>query len=475
MAWNTLGSLWSDRKPERSAASKEFGAVFRLAWPLALSQLGLNLLGFVDTFFAGELGKTALGAVAIGNSIFFGVTVLGMGVMMGLDAVASQAYGAASETTARRALWQATYLALPLSIILIGFMSITVGLLPRFGVVEDLVEGCAEYIAGRQISVLPWVWIVAGRSYLQAAERTKPIVFAMIVANGINAGADGVLIFGDDALAAVNLPGIGLPHLGAYGIGLASSIATFAQAAVLAAAVARTPFRSGARPHRDLDLPLMVRITIVGVPVALQQFAEVSLFTVTGILMGTIGTEVAAAHQVAITYASLSFALCVGVGAAAAVRFGRYVGAGDRVGARQAGIAALAVGGGIMTVSALCMVYGGKVLSGFMTDDMGVIEIASELLLIAAVFQWVDGVQAVAAGALRGAGLTRFALAANLVGHWLIGFPVGVGLAFVNHQGAAGLWWGLVGGLTTVAIALVFRLHVATRRGSDIRSVVQES
>ncbi len=452
--------------------STELHAATRLALPLALSQVGHHFLGFVDTFLAGKVDAATLGAISIGNSVYFGASVLGMGLMMGLDAVASQAMGSGRLRAGRRALWQGVYLATALSLPLVLVMFAVSSSLPAIGVVPELAPGVADYIDARSVSILPWLTMTASRSYLQSAHLTRPIVISTVVANLFNVVADVLVLFGDDALLAVGLPALGLPRLGAFGVGLASTVATLAQAAVLAWAVRYVEVPDGPRSFRRIDGDLTRRIMSVGTPVGLQLFAEVFIFSLTGVLMGRMGADVAAAHQVALIYASLSFSICVGIGAAAAVLVGRAVGAGDARGARRAGLATMALAMMVMMVSATIMVFAGEPLSRFMIDRDEVVPLATTLMIIAAVFQLVDGLQAVAAGALRGAGNTRFSLASNLVGHWLVGIPVGLVLAFGAGWGAVGLWWGLTSGLTFVALALAWKFLAVTAR--EIRSVVGE-
>ena len=192
--------------------------------------------------------------------------------------------------------------------------------------------------------------------------------------------------------------------------------------------------------------------------------AEFGVFSLVNVLMGNIDERALAGHQVAITLASATFMVPVGIGAAASVRVGRAIGRGDGPGTRLAGLVSLASGMGFMAVSALAFLLVPRQLAGVITDKADVISAAVPLLFVAAVFQLSDGAQAVAAGALRGAGDTRFPLLANLAGHYLIGLPLGVLLAFHFGMGARGLWWGLSAGLTGVALALGSRfLRISSR------------
>src|SRR6185503_18756833 len=157
-----------------------------------------------------------------------------------------------------------------------------------------------------------------------------------------------------------------------------------------------------------------------------------------------------AGHQVALSLASLSFSMAIGVGAATSVRVGRAVGGGDAPAARRAGGQGITVGAILMGTSGLFFILMPRPLASLFSGDPAVIETAVPLIQIAAVFQMSDAIQAVSAGALRGAGDTRYSFIANLFGHYAIGLPVAGVLCFAAHLGAAGLWWGLSMGLTAV-------------------------
>jgi MATE family multidrug resistance protein len=208
----------------------------------------------------------------------------------------------------------------------------------------------------------------------------------------------------------------------------------------------------------------MRRAISLGLPIGLQMLAEFGVFALVAVLIATIDSRSLAAHQVAITLASTSFMVPVGIGAAASVRVGHAVGRGDVAATRLAGLVSMAAGVAFMLFSAAIFVLLPRTLAAAVTNERGVIDAVVPLLFVAAVFQLSDGLQAVAAGALRGAGDTRFPLGANLVGHYLIGLPIGVLLGFGLGLGARGLWWGLSAGLTCVAIALGLRfIRVSAR------------
>jgi MATE family multidrug resistance protein len=250
--------------------------------------------------------------------------------------------------------------------------------------------------------------------------------------------------------------------MGPAGSGLATTLCTFLQAGVLLAAAAA--LRHPIAPPRSPDPTDLRAAARIGIPVGLQMGAEVGVFALVGILAGRLGQMSIAAHQVAISLASFTFCAAVGVGNAASVRVGWAIGARDSQAARRAGLTAFAAGASIMTLSALAFWVFPRQVASLLSDRADVVAASAPLLAVAAVFQISDGVQAVGAGVLRGAGDTRFAFLANVVGHYAVGFPVAVALGLLWGHGVIGLWWGLCAGLTAVAVALLSRfLRLSSR------------
>jgi len=253
-----------------------------------------------------------------------------------------------------------------------------------------------------------------------------------------------------------------VPAMGPAGSGLATSLCSVVQAAVLIAAAARLREREAPlRSPRWHDLAAAARI---GIPVGLQMGAEVGVFAVVGVLAGRLGSMSIAAHQIAISLASFTFCAALGVGNAASVRVGWAIGARDRAAVRRAGLVAFITGASIMSIAALSFWLIPKQLALLLSDRSDVIAASVPLLAVAAVFQISDGIQGVGAGVLRGAGDTKFAFLANLIGHYAIGLPIAVVLGLHWGRGVIGLWWGLCAGLTAVALALLLRfLHLSSR------------
>lgn len=441
----------------------EIKALVRLAAPLAATQAGVALMGLVDTAVVGRLGAGPLGAVGLANGLFFALAVFGIGVMLGLDPLISQALGAADERRAAELTWQGVWLALLVSVLLAGPIVLAPALLRPMGVPAAVVEDARAFLFWRLPGLLPLLVFTGLRSSLQARSRTRPLLLATLVGNLCNAGFDVVLVFGGGALPAWAGPLRQVPALGAAGAGLATSLCTAVQLGVLALAF-RAPANAAQVVRRAPHRADLRRALQVGLPVGLQMGAEVSIFALVGLLAGRLGEDALAAHQVAISLASFTFCFALGVGQAGSVRVGRAVGARDTAGARRSGLCAFGLGAGFMLLAALCFWFFPAPIAGLLTDQDAVVRASVPLLAVTAIFQISDGVQGVGAGVLRGAGDTRFAFVANVFGHYAVGLPIALLLGFGLHRGIFGLWWGLCAGLTTVAAVLFARfLRISSR------------
>ena len=449
--------------PSATAATRqELGATLVLAWPLVLAFAGGQLLGVVDTGVAGHLGTSALAAVGIGSSIFFGATILAIGLLMGLDPLVSQALGSARPADARRhyreALLLSGVLCVPFTVVLYPAQRL---ILPILGVDDATADLVRDYLLARGPSVLPMLLHIVMRGYLQGYERTRPVFVATVAANLVNVPLSILLAYGDGALAMVGLAPIGLgAGYGVFGIGIASSVVIVVQVVVLWFGIRDIPPPSQpARPRRDG----IMAVIGLGWPIGIAFLIEVGIFVGITLVAGLFGEIAVGAHQVAIQLASFTFTMCLGLSAAASVRVGRAVGADDTPGARRAAFVAIGLGLVVMSTSAISFMLFPRELASLLAEPVEVIEQAIPLLQIAAVFQLADGVQAVTSGVLRGAGDTRSPMVINLIGHWLLGAPVGLYLAFELELEVVGLWWGATIGLVFSGIALVSRFLYLSR------------
>jgi len=424
--------------PQRPALARaELGALQRLALPLIFANVGQVLIGVVDTALVGRLGQVELAGAGLGNSIYFTIAVLGLGIMSGLDPLLAQAFGAREPRQAWRLFCQGAWLSVFLSLPLAALALALGHALEPLGI-DAKVAACArEYLIGRAPGFLPLLLFVGLRSFLQAANTVRPLVTAIVAANLVNLLLGLGLTFGDRALAEIGIGRLGLPALGVLGVAIAATAATMIQMLMLgsAARCSREPGQ-GLLPPRA---PELARVLRLGTPIGGQMLAEFGAFALVHGLVGLLDADALAGHQLAITLASATFMIPLAIGNAASVRVGCSVGSGDTARARLSGLMAIGVAAGFMTAAATALVLGPRSLARLFTDQPEVLGAAAPLLMIAAVFQISDGVQAVAAGALRGAGDTRIPLVLNLVGHYCVGLPAGVLLAKGFGLGARGL------------------------------------
>lgn len=446
-----------DPPPGRRPELRELA---RLAGPLALYHLGNQMLGFVDSAIVGRYGAVELGAVGLGNAVFFSVAVVGLGLMLGLDPLVSQAVGAGERAGARRLFWQGMWMATALTPPLVVLILAAGATLPLVGIEGRTADITFEYLVPRALGLVFFLGGVGGRAYLQAHDITRPLILSVLLAHVVNLPVSWVLVFGDPALVAVGLPALGVAPMGAAGAGWGSAASSAVQCVVVLAAVGRMP---SIVVSRRLDPALQRRALRLGVPIGLALLAEVGVFGLTTVLAGWLGARALAAHHVALTLASTTFQVALAVAIAGSVRVGQAVGRGDTVGTRRAGFAAIGSTGTYMLACAATFVLVPAPLARLLSDDPEVVAAALPLLRVAAAFQLADGVQVASAGALRGAGDTRPPVVANGVGHYLVGLPIGATLAFGARWGAEGLWWGLSVGLALVAVFLTLRFARVSR------------
>jgi multidrug resistance protein, MATE family len=426
-----------------------------LAWPIALAQFGMVALGLVDTAFVGRVSRVELASVALGRSLSFALSSIGFGVASANDPLVAQALGAGQPGRA----WSALTRTVRVVVFLSGpAVAVTVGvtwLLPWAGVSSEVVLRTRAFLVAQIPNQIALSVFFAAKSFLQAHGVTRPALVGSLVANAVNVVVCASIVRGDDSLRALGLPGVGLPRLGAVGAAVASDVAAILLMGIVLVAARRF------RVPVTSDPVSTTAVLRLGIPIGLQFAAEIGVFSLAALLAGRLGDVALSGHQIALGLASFTFMGALGVSGATAVRVGHAVGAGKSP--RRTGLVGMALGSGAMIVGAVAFAAIPGTLVRIFTDDGTIVEVAVPLLRVAAAFQLFDGLQVVAAGALRGAGDVRLPFVANVISHWCIGLPVAVVLAFVCHMGALGLWLGLTVGLVTAATALATRFAVLSR------------
>lgn len=430
---------------------REFRPMLRLAWPLVLAEIGWMAMVFVDTIMVGRLpnSATAIGAVSLGGVVFFTVSIFGAGLLLGLDTLVSQAFGARDLDDCHRSLISGVWLALVLAPIFMLLIWLSMPLLRDFKVNLEVLAECLPYVNSLNWSTLPLLLYFAFRRYLQAMNLVAPITFALVSANLVNVLVNWMLIFGH----------FGAPAMGVAGAGWATTFSRSYMAAVLIGYALWHDRRYNTGLRRASLLPDYGRVgqlLRLGLPAAGQMTIEIGIFALATALIGRLDATELAGHQIALNAASFTFMIPLGVSAAAAVRVGQALGRRDPVGASHAGWAALVLGVAFMACAALSFWLLPRHISRIFTPDESVIAVGVGLLFIAAFFQLFDGIQITITGALRGAGDTRTAMITHLVCYWGIGLPLGYWLCFARGWRAAGLWTGLCVALILIGIVLLF-------------------
>jgi len=423
--------------------------MLHLAAPLVLTELGWLCMSFVDTVMVGRLPQsaTSIGAVSLGSTLFYTIGIFGSGVFLGMDTLVSQAYGARKLDECHRILWNALYLALFLTPILMLFVMAFVPLFPRFGLAPELVAQTVPFLEALVWSTLPLAIYFVLRRYLQAMGIVRPVVFALVSANLVNLAGNWTFVYGH----------LGFRSFGVAGSGWSTCVSRAYMAVVLAIAVVYYDRKRNSGfwlAQRRIELSRIVRLLRLGLPAASQQLFEIGGFALATFLIGELGPVQLAGHQIALNVASFTFMVPLGIGSAAAIRVGQAIGARDIRGASHAGWIAILYGEAFMFCSGCCLFLFRHGIARMYTPEADVISAGAALLMVAAVFQLFDGMQVVATGALRGTGNTRTAMLANLIAYWVIGLPLGAWLCFRLKLGAVGMWMGLCLSLMIIGVAL---------------------
>ena len=434
---------------------REIRSIISLALPVVIAEVGWLAMQIVDIGMVGRLGPEAIGAVGVGSALFMVLGVLGMGLLLGLDPLVAQAFGARRTAECERWLKHGLLLAVVVTVPLTVASLAGLRFLDVWGFDPRVLGQASAYLQIITWSMLPLLVYAALRRYLQAINIVRPIMVVLITANVINAIANWMLVFGN----------WGAPALGVEGAGWATCISRTYMVAALGVVV----FTRATRLQRlwaddtRFEWDRMRRLLVLGWPAAVQTTLEFGVFAAVTVLAGWLEPQTLAAHQIVANLAGLTFMVPLGISAAGGVRVGQAVGRRDAVGARRAGWLALGLGVTFMSVAAATFVtMPGPILRLF-TADTSVLETGVVLLQLAALFQLFDGVQVVATGVLRGLGDTRTAMLSNLAGHWVVGLPVGYALCFSWGMGVVGLWVGLSLGLILVGVVLVPVRHRRVR------------
>ncbi len=440
----------------------ELVETLKLAVPIALTQLGQIAMMTTDLALIGRLGDAAVAGSSLASTVYFISFTFGMGLVSAVAPLAAQAFGARNPRLVRRAfrvgLWTALLISLPVMVF------------PLYGeqILLALVQAPAtahlaqRYLFGLAWGMTPALWFLAIRGFMGAVNRPEPGLWITLGAIPANAVLVYLLIHG----------AWGLPRLELFGAGLATTIVNFGMfLAGLWFCASRRPFRKYQIMGRiwRIDWTLMRQLMLVGAPISFAFLMEYGLFAAAALLMGLISTTALAAHQIALQVTAILFMVPLGIGIAATVRVGHAVGRNDPAAVKRAGLVAMWLGITIILALTLAVILARFAIARFFFGEAAesagaVIELTATLLMVGATFFVADGIQTIAAGALRGMKDTRVPLLFAAISYWLIGFSTAYGLAFRTGLGAVGVWIGLSCGTAVYAFLLVLRFRLLARQ-----------
>jgi len=444
---------------------EEVRPTLRLAIPLVLAELGWMSMAIVDTMMVGRLPNSAvaIGAVSLGSALFIVLALFGEGLLLGLDTLVAQAFGAGNREDCHRSLINGVYLSLALTPLLSAPIFLLPQLLRSMHVEAAIASETIPYTNALTIGLLPLLLYFAVRRCLQAMNMVRPVAFALVTANIVNALFNWILIYGK----------WGFRPMGTVGSGWSTAIARVYMAAVLIGylfwynkkhhtELLRTPV--------DIDLSRIKQLIALGMPAALQFTLESGVFGAVTALIARLGAVPLATHQIALNTVALTYMVPLGISSAGGVRVGQALGRRDARSASAAGGTAIFIGATFMTFASVLLLVIPRWIARIYTTEETVIRNATALLAAGAAFQLFDGIQSVATGALRGAGDTRTPMLCHFTAYWVIGLPLGAWLCFRRGWGALGLWVGLSLALILIGIVLLVVWRRTVRRLAEVET-----
>jgi MATE family multidrug resistance protein len=435
---------------------KHIRETFILAYPVIIGQLGFIMMGVVDSVMVGEIGAAPLAGASLGNSFFFLIFIIGLGVAMSVTPLIAILVGAERFSECGIYFRQSLIVNMSLGLILMVIIVFCSDLFEFFNQPPEVATQASSYAKIIALSILPAMLFHTYKQFIEGFSIMIPAMVIAITANIINAFANWVFIYGN----------LGMPALGLDGAGWATFSSRVFMALTIALYVMNKEFfkKYDVNFHfRNVNFKVIKKILQIGLPSGFQYFFEVGAFSFAVIMIGWLGTNPLAAHQIAINLASITFMSVLGISAAGGIRVGNEVGKKDISEVRRAGFTAIIMGASVMFICGIIFITFNKFLPTLYIDDAAVVKIASSLLIIAAIFQVSDGTQGVGIGVLRGLMDVKIPTLITFVAYWVIALPIGYVLGFIFDFGVQGVWVGLLLGLTASATMLTIRFNIKSK------------
>ncbi len=440
---------------------REMKQFLRLAIPLASAQLAQSLTSFFDTLMMGRLGAETLAAGGLAALSFSALVFTAGGLVMAITPAIAQAYGAKDknhiENLARQGLWLVLLLTIPLT----GIISHLDSWMAVFGQTETTVTLANIYLDILLWSLFPALGFIWLRGVVSGLSQATPIMFIVVTGTVFNILGNYALAFGK----------WGFPRLELAGLALATVITHWG---MFLALIIYTRYHHHLQKYRIFNRlysfrpDLFWELVKVGLPIAVFSALEIGLFTVVTYLMGALGTDVLAAHQIVLQTVAVIFTIPKGMSLAATVRVGQWLGKKNFEGVRRAGYLSIGMGLAFMSLMAIALLLFPQFVVGLYLDlnepsNGHIIALVAPMLTIAALSQICDGVQRIAYGVLQGLQDTHTPMLFSIPAFWIIGLPLGYGLGFHAGWGGAGLWFGQSIGVAIAGIVFTRRFYYLTR------------
>ena len=436
---------------------REMRTTLVLAVPLIFGHVSTGLIGFVDAVLAGRHSANTLASVAVGASIWSIAIIVLIGILLALPPSVSQLDGAGRRHEIGPLFRQGLWLAFGLSLVLFAFLSLSGLAFEPMGIAPEIQGGARDFLHGIRWGVPALSMYFCMRYLSEGVHWTMPTMVFGLAGLVVLVPLGYALMFG----------AFGLPELGAAGLGYATAIMLWLQAAAFAVYLARSKRFAEFGLFSRFDPPRWAPIRgllALGLPIGVTVFMEGSLFIATALLIGRMGELQVAAHQIAINVATLTFMAALALAEATTVRVGHAVGTRRPDAVRRAVLAGYAIVLITQCTAATVIALGNEAIASIYTTDMAVVSLAATLLLFAAAFQVSDGIQVISGASLRGLKDTRVPMFLAAAAYWGVGMPIGAGLGIGLGWGAPGMWVGLIAGLSFAAVLLALRLWRTVKR-----------
>ncbi|MBX2976536.1 MAG: MATE family efflux transporter [Ignavibacteriaceae bacterium] len=429
----------------------------RLAYPVSIGQIGYIMMGVVDSAMVGQIGYDYLAAASLANGIFFLTLVVGVGISNAVTPLVAISIGANRREEHEDLFKNSFYINLISGIALSSFTFLLAEGIALLNQPKEVVELAIPYTKILGVSLIPIMIFQSYKQFIEGMSIVRPAMVITLLANIVNAASNYVYIYGN----------FGFPRMELNGAGLATFTSRTFMLVLLIYFLKRKPLKFNTKFNIipfSVNKIIVKKLLSIGIPSGLQFFFEAGAFTFAAFMIGWLGSKDLAAHQIAITIASITYMIVLGISTSSAIRVGNAVGAQSISETRRAGFAALLMGGIVMLFFALNFILLNQLLPKLFVNEFEVLELAASLLIIAAFFQLFDGVQAVGLGILRGLTDVKFPTAVTFFSYWIIGIPFGYYLGFGRELGVVGVWIGLSVGLATSASLLTFRFNAKSKR-----------